>query len=138
MIQLLVSSAGQGNSDTVDGGNGTDTLQLSAVLIHFLMMLLFKMFKQLHLNASGTNVNLTGQTEGLTITGGAGNDIITAGSGNDIIMELVVQIHITGAGGSDTISLGSSDSASDIVYFNSSSGSDIINQFNAGAVMVIL
>ena len=26
---VIISSAGQGNSDTVDGGNGTDTLQLS-------------------------------------------------------------------------------------------------------------
>ena len=69
----------------------------------------------------------------MSITGGAGNDIITAGSGNDIITGAAGADTITGAGGLDTISLGSSDSASDIIIFSSSSGADIIQQFNAGA-----
>ena len=69
----------------------------------------------------------------MSITGAAGNDIITAGSGNDIITGAGGADTITGAGGLDTISLGSSDSASDIIIFSSSSGADTIQQFNAGA-----
>ena len=76
---------------------------------------------------------MTGQTEGLSITGAAGGDIITAGSGNDIISGAGGADTITGAGGADTISLGSSDSASDVIIFNSTSGMDIVKQFTAGS-----
>ena len=108
-------------------------LQLSAGSHAFSNDASIQNIQTITLNASGTNVDLTGQTEGLTITGGAGNDIIIAGSGNDIITGAGGSDTITGAGGSDTISLGSSDSASDIVIFSASSGADIIQQFNTGS-----
>ena len=128
-----MSSAGQGNGDTVDGGNGTDTLQLSAGSHSFSNDASIQNIQTITLNASGTTVDLTGQTEGLSITGAAGGDIITAGSGNDIISGAGGADTITGAGGADTISLGSSDSASDVVLFNSTSGMDIVKQFTAGS-----
>ena len=99
-----------------------------------LPMLIFKIFNYSRLLCYG--IGSTGQTESLSITGGAGGDTITSGSGDDIINGAGGADIITGADGIDTISLGSSDNASDVIIFSKASsltGMDIIQQFNAGA-----
>ena len=130
---IIISSAGDGNGDTIDGGNGTNTLQLSAGSHTFSNDASIQNVQTIVLNASGSTINLTGQTEGLTITGGASNDIITAGSGVDIINGAGGADTITGANGSDIISLGNSDSSVDTVVFDEASGMDTIKEFTAGA-----
>ena len=130
---ITVSSAGQGDGDTIDGGSGTDTLSLSSGSHAFATDAKLQNINSITLASTSTVIDLTGQTESLTITGGAQADTITAGSGDDIINGAGGADIIKGAGGIDTISLGSSDSASDIIIFDASSGMDIIQQFTAGA-----
>ena len=65
---MQITSAGDGNSDTMDGGSGSDTLNLQLDPIFFDNNKL-KNIETIEANAIGSLVTLTGQTENFTITG---------------------------------------------------------------------
>ena len=130
---IIVASAGDANSDIIDGGGGSDTLQLSVGSHTFNNDASIQNIQKITLNASGTTVNLDGQTEGLTISGGNGNDNITSGSGSDIIDAGSGSDIIYAKVGSDTISLGNNDNATDTVIMDITDGLDLIKQFKAGS-----
>ena len=130
---IIISSSGDGDTDTVDGGSGSNTLQLSGGAHNFTNDAKIQNIQILTLNSAGSNVNLTGQTEGLTIKGDDGDDEIISGSGLDIIEGGKGLDTITGSGGADTIKLGNNDGKSDIIIMGISDGMDLIEQFKAGA-----
>ena len=88
---------GAENDVVLDGGVGTDTLNVGANFSSISDEQIANI-ENATLTASGLTFNLSNQTEGFTITGSSGADAITAGSGNDII---------TGGAGGDTMTGGS-------------------------------
>ena len=111
---IIIENAGEGDADTIDGGVGTDTLQLSSGT-HTLTTenkLVGVENVTLSNSVSGTTIDLSNQTEIFTITGGNFIDNITSGKGDDTI---------DGGGEADSIAGGAGD---DII--TGGSGNDII------------
>jgi hypothetical protein len=110
---IIISGAGDGNSDKMHGGLGTDTLTVSA-----------------NTTVSTTNADITG-IENITVTGTTA--LVLTGQSDDFVITASaagVQ-QITGGTGDDTITLdGSGDTATDIVSI-ASTGTDTITGFTA-------
>jgi hypothetical protein len=114
---IIVATAGAGDNDIVDGGDGTDTLHFAAGNNVMATDANLVNVGVITLGATA-NINLTGQTEGFTITGGTGANTIVGGAGDDSINLTV-------------------DTATDTVGFASTAvgnGADTITGFLAGAV----
>ena len=87
---------GAQNDTLLDGGGGTDTLNVGASFTSTSDAQIVNI-ENVTLTATGTTLNLSNQTEGFNITGSSGADTITGGSGNDTI---------TGGAGADTMTGG--------------------------------
>ena len=109
---IIITSAGDGNNDTLIGGAGADVINLSAGSHTFSDNAKLATIETINANSSSTTLDLTNQVEGFTVAGGSQADNITGGSGNDII---------TGGGGDDTLKGGAGNDT-----LNVDSGSDII------------
>jgi YVTN family beta-propeller protein len=116
---------GAGN-DTITGNNGNDLLFGESGAN----------------NISGDNGNdviyggadsdtIAGDRGSDTLFGGAGNDNLNGGHGADILFGGMGLDTLIGGGGNDTINLGV-DAAKDTIFYNSSNGSDTIDQFLTG------
>ena len=90
-----LSSAPQ-NDTLLDGGGGTDTLNIGANFTSTSDAQIANI-ENVTLTAVATTLNLANQTEAFNITGSTGADTITGGSGNDTI---------TGGTGADTMTGG--------------------------------
>lgn len=86
-----------GVNDVINGGDGTDTLILSANYDYDVTDDELSNVENIVLADTGLSVDLSAQTEGFVVTGGAGNDSIFGGSGNDTI---------SGGNGNDTLNGG--------------------------------
>ena len=75
---------GAQNDKLLDGGGGTDTLNVGANFTSTSDAQIVNI-ENVTLTAAVT-LNLSNQTEGFTITGSSGADSITGGSGNDTIV----------------------------------------------------
>ena len=108
---------GAQNDKVLDGGGGTDTLNVGANFTSTSDAQIVNI-ENVTLTAAST-LNLSNQTEGFTITGSSGVDLITAGSGNDTIVGAVNDTLLDGGGGTDTLNVGAS--------FTSTSDAQIVN-----------
>ena len=108
---------GAENDKLLDGGGGTDTLNVGASFTSTSDAQIVNI-ENVTLTAAST-LNLSNQTEGFTITGSSGIDSITAGSGNDTIVGAVNDTLLDGGGGTDTLKIGAS--------FTSTSDAQIVN-----------
>ena len=77
----MIAASGQGNSDTVDGKAGTNTLQLSAGTHTLTTDNKLKNISKIEANASGSTLDLTNQTENFTIDGAGSADVLKGGGG---------------------------------------------------------
>jgi S-layer protein len=84
----------------MDGGAGSDTLQLAVGSHTFATDTNLVNVEAITLGNGTNTLDLTNQTEAFTITGGTGADTITGGAGADII---------TGGAGADRITAGNGD-----------------------------
>ena len=108
---------GAQNDKVLDGGGGTDTLNVGANFTSTSDAQIVNI-ENVTLTAAST-LNLSNQTEGFTITGSAGIDSITAGSGNDTIVGAQNDTLLDGGSGTDTLKVGAS--------FTSTSDAQIVN-----------
>ena len=111
---FTVAASGEANSDTLNGGGGTDSLVLSGGTHIFSDNSKISNIESVTLNNSGTDLNLSSQSEGFTIVGAAGVDVIRGGAGND---------NITGNGSSDT--------------FHILSGTDTVTDLSTGDIFIV-
>jgi len=117
-------SAGDGNDTIVgaqndvliDGGNGSDTLQVGANFTATSNGQIVNV-ENITLTAAAT-LNLANQSEGFKIIGSSGNDTIIGGSGADII---------NAAGGNDTLTGGA---GADQFRFATNTGTDTVSDFS--------
>ncbi|MDG2356132.1 MAG: calcium-binding protein, partial [Paracoccaceae bacterium] len=101
-----IEKAGEGNTDTLSGLTGSDTLQLSSGSHVFGSDVNLANIETVLTHSLGSSINLSAQTEDFTITGGAGIDTITGGAGND---------QLTGGAGADTFKIvAGSDTITDL------------------------
>ena len=108
---------GAENASLLDGGGGTDTLQVEDTFTSTSDAQLVSI-EQVVLTEAMT-VDLSNQTEGFAIAGSSGADSITAGSGNDTIVGAQNDTLLDGNGGTDTLQAGAN--------FTSTSDGQIIN-----------
>ena len=101
----------------IDGGGGTDTLNVGANFTSTSDAQIVNI-ENITLTAPVT-LNLSNQTEGFTITGSSGADLITGGSGNDIIVGAQNDTRLDGGAGTDTLNVGAN--------FTSTSDAQIVN-----------
>jgi VCBS repeat-containing protein len=106
---------GKQNDTLLDGGGGTDTLNIGTNWIGSVDAQIVNI-ENVTLT-SAVQLNLFSQTEGFTITGSAGADLIVGSAGADTIIGAQNDIQLIGAGGVDTLSIGAN--------FTSSSDSQI-------------
>ena len=124
----------------MDGGSGSDTLQLAAGSNIFSDNEKLKNIETIEANTSGSFANLNGQTENFTITGQGGIDIITGGSGADTITDGSGNVNdtITGGAGNDIITIaagtdivkdlgGASGTDEDVVVIKANASLDAID-----------
>ena len=135
-ITMLVTA---GNVDTIDAGDGTDTLLLSGVVPgnHVVVVDLSSLTDQVvsiggtlddtraqinfeHLNVSGigSSANVTGSAGDNIIIGSNGNDIIDGGAGNDTI---------TGGAGADNLQGGADNDLFLLASVTEFAAGEIIN-----------
>ncbi|GAA0029143.1 calcium-binding protein [Bradyrhizobium ottawaense] len=96
--------AGAQNDTLLDGGAGTDTLQVNA---NFTSTSNSQIANIENVNlTTAVTLNLSNQTEGFTITGSSGADSITAGAGNDTILGAQNDTLLNGGAGTDTLQVG--------------------------------
>jgi Ca2+-binding RTX toxin-like protein len=128
---IIVATATAGNSDFIDGGADSDTLQLAVGSHTFGTNDNLVNVESITLGNGTNTLTLTGQTEAFTITGGTGADTIVGGSGIDTITTGIGADVITGAAGADVITLSVETTAAiDTVIYNASSeGGDSITGF---------
>ncbi|NBS40979.1 MAG: calcium-binding protein, partial [Betaproteobacteria bacterium] len=126
----------------LDGGNGTDVLQIAAAFDDSGDGQIVNL-ETVTLTVTGLNVNLGDQSENLTIsgfatgastiTGGSGSDSITGGSGNDSLAGGAGSDSIGGGAGDDTITGGAGADT-----FIIAAGTDSVTDLGNGAdVMVV-
>ncbi|MEY9255925.1 VCBS repeat-containing protein [Bradyrhizobium ottawaense] len=109
--------AGAQNDTLLDGGAGTDTLQVNA---NFTSTSNSQIANIENVNlTTAVTLNLSNQTEGFTITGSSGADSITAGAGNDTILGAQNDTLLNGGAGTDTLQVGAN--------FTSTSNGQIVN-----------
>jgi Ca2+-binding RTX toxin-like protein len=128
------------NDDTIDGGEGTDTLKFdisaAGVSVNYTGVkdsALTKVEKIVVYNGTTTNaatIDLSKQTEGFEIVGDDGNDTIIGGSGSDVIDGGKGSDTITGGKGSDTLTGG--DGADTFVLDSPFNAVDNIKDFTTG------
>ncbi|WP_189635561.1 VCBS domain-containing protein [Rhizobium grahamii] len=109
---------GAQNDILLDGGIGTDTLQIGANFTSTSNEQIVGI-ENITLTATAT-VNLANQTEGFKILGSSGGDTIVGGAGADII---------NGLGGNDTLTGGAGN---DQFRLQTNSGTDVITDFTVG------
>ena len=118
---------GAQNDTLLDGGAGTDTLNVGANFTSTSDAQIANI-ENVTLTASGLTLNLSNQTEGFTITalsganiitGGSGADTIHGGTGNDTIVGAQNDILLDGGAGTDTLNVGAN--------FTSTSDAQIVN-----------
>ena len=129
-----------GTENSIDGGSGTNTLQLKTVATVNLASIdqtvgdatIVSGFQNVDASALSSGVSITGSVGANTITGGTGNDtidgaggsdIIAAGAGDDTVAYHGTEISVDGGIGVDTliVAVGSSLTA---VNFSVAAGSD--------------
>jgi Ca2+-binding RTX toxin-like protein len=126
---------GAQNDALLDGGGGTDTLNIGASFASTSDAQIVNI-ENITLTASGTTLNLSNQTEGFTITGSSGADTITGGSGNDTITGGGGADTMTGGSGSNTFVVNATDSNVTIGGTGNSgtiTGYDVITDFKTGS-----
>ena len=132
-------TAGSGNDTIVgaqndmllDGGAGTDTLNIGASFTSTSDAQIVNI-ENITLTATGTTLNLSNQTEGFNITGSSGADTITGGSGNDTITGGAGADTMTGGAGADRFVINTGDSTVTIGGSNNAgtiTGYDVITDF---------
>jgi T1SS-143 domain-containing protein len=130
--ETLIGNGGQdvivanGGNDTIvgdqsdfllDGGSGTDTMQVGANFTSTSDVQIANIEKVSL--TSAVTLDLSNQTEAFTITGSSGADRITGGAGDDTIVGAQNDALLNGGGGSDTLQIGAN--------FTSSSNAQIVN-----------
>ena len=100
---------GAQNDILLDGGAGTDTLNVGANFTSTSDAQIVNI-ENITLTASGMTLDLSNQTEGFNITGSSGADTITGGSGNDTITGGVGADTMTGGAGADRFVINTGDS----------------------------
>jgi len=121
---------GAQNDILLDGGLGTDTLQIGANFTSTSNGQIVNI-ENVTLTTAAT-LNLANQTEGFTITGSSGADTITGGSGNDIITGGAGADTLKGGAGTDTFNFAAGDSTLTIGGSTTNgtiSGYDVITDF---------
>jgi Ca2+-binding RTX toxin-like protein len=125
----------------IDGGDGTDTLQLFA---SFAVQDVFQLrnLEVIELMTGGLTLNLTGSfstatlrafaTGASTITGSNGSDIFIGGTGNDVFNGAGSEDTFTGGAGNDTYTGGTNDDT-----FNIDTGTDNITDLQGSDVFVV-
>ena len=143
---ITVTTTTSANSDTMDGGLGTDTLAIvdagsgAAVAHTFATDSKLANIENITIQSDdGVTLTLTGQTENFAIAtaaaGGAASTLaITGGSGVETIT--LTPAHYTnstivGGGGDDVIALGAAANV-DTLQWTSGSGKDTISGFDTG------
>ena len=102
---IVVGATTEGNGDTIEGGADTDTLDLTGASHTFATDNKLVTVENITFGSIST-LNLTGQTESFNITANVGGLTVTTGSALDIV---------TAAGGTDVITLGTTQAAADII-----------------------
>jgi VCBS repeat-containing protein len=95
---------GEQNDYLLDGGGGTDTLNVGANFTSTSDAQIIRV-ENVTLTAAAT-LDLSNQTEGFTITGSSGADSITGGGGNDTIVGAQNDTLLSGGLGTDTLNVG--------------------------------
>ena len=118
---------GAQNDTLLNGGDGTDTLQVGANLTSTSDGQIANIENATL--TSAVTFNLVNQTEGFTITGSSSADSITTGSGNDTIVGAQNDTLLNGGGGTDTLQVGAN--------FTSSSNTQIVNIENVAPTSAV-
>ncbi|WP_338831730.1 VCBS domain-containing protein [Bradyrhizobium sp. 27S5] len=113
---------GAQNDTLLDGGAGTDTLQVGANFTSTSDSQIVNI-ENVTLTSAAT-LNLANQSEGFTITGSTGADTIIGGSGADTL---------TGGAGNDTLTGGAGADT-----FNVDAGTDTITDLGAGGTDILV
>src|SRR5262249_28362904 len=112
--------------DHVDGGNGTDTIQLTGTSAGLNSAADSDVINVEAVSAAtageAVTIDLHQQSDGFAITGSAQGDTITGSSGDDTIVGFVGADKVDGGGGADTIAL--TTTSSDL---NGAADGDIVN-----------
>jgi len=129
-----ITIAGTGQHDageTIDGGTGTDTINVTADLIAITADASIKNVENITLNGTAVDLTLTGSTEAFTITGDTGANIIVDGTGASTITTGTGADQVTGAAGDDTINFTAAAGDADVAHFSAfgTNGSDTITGF---------
>jgi large repetitive protein len=114
--------------DTVNGGDGTDTLRLSDDFTSTSDAQI-RFVERIELTEAAT-LNLANQTEGFKIVGSAGNDTITGGAGADMIYGGLGNDTLRGNGGGDQFRLSTTGGTDTILDYVD--GSDKIAFLDTG------
>ena len=125
---------GAQNDTLLDGGLGTDTLNVGASFTSTSDAQIVGI-ENITLTATGTTLNLTNQSEDLNITGSTGTDIITGGSGDDTITGGLGADTMTGGAGADRFVINTGQSIGTIGGSGNSgtiTGYDVITDFETG------
>ncbi len=97
-------------ADTIDGGNGYDTLFITGTSVDLNVATNAQLLSVEEVSAKlalgGVTINLASQIEGFTLIGSAFSDILTGGSGTNNIDASDGDDTIKGFGGSDTVNGG--------------------------------
>ena len=130
---INILNAGEGNSDTIDGGAGSDIIQLSTGSHALTTDNKLLNVETILAHASGSSIDLTNQAEAFTITGGAAVDTLKGGSGADIITGNGGNDIITGGAGNDSLTGSAGDDT-----FNVDSGTDSITDLGTGSDLSLI
>ncbi len=126
---------GAQNDTLLDGGGGTDTLNVGASFTSTSDAQIANI-ENITLTASGPTLNLSNQTEAFNITGSTGVDTITGGSGNDTITGGLGADMMTGGSGADRFVINTSQSLGTLGGSGNSgtiTGYDVITDFTTGS-----
>ena len=114
---------GDQQDTVIDGGESTDTLQLSANFTSTSDAHIVSVERVELTNAAV--LNLSNQTEGFKIVGSSGNDTIIGGGGQDIIAAGAGNDRLTGNGGADHFRLATNTGTDTITDFSKNAGDTI-------------
>jgi VCBS repeat-containing protein len=129
---------GFSGADTVNGGNGTDTLSLTGTSADLNAAADGQLVNVENISAagagSGVTLTLTNQSEGFTITGSAQADTITAGGVADTIVGFAGADTVNGGGGTDTLSLVGTSATLNAASDGQLSNVEVISLSNGGTL----